>query len=617
MNDQQGHQSPTAEIGSAAAGWSPNRRRFLSIAGLAIGGAAIGTVAGCGTAQTSNSGTGTGTSGSTDGGNSKGRSGAAGETLFVAGFQRGTPTSFNPYGPAPAFPTNVADNQPELIYECLVRFNMLDGTLAPGLAKELQEPAADTFVLPLQDGTKWSDGSELTAADVAFTYDLGKQTALTFSTVWDYVDSIEATDPRTVTVKLKKSPYNPLLVKGILASTAIVPKAIWSKISPDKVVAEPALKPVGSGPFKLDLADRTQVNLVRDDNYWGNAVFGKPPMATVNHPIFKSNNDGARKLESGEIDASQQFIPQIWTMWEDKQAPIGTWLGDKPYYLPGNISLLIFNTTKKGLDNPKVRLAIAYAINTPKIASTVLSGYSASVQPSLMIPSGYESKYFDRAAADADGWKNDTNKAIEILEGELKATKGSDGVYVLPDGTRLGGWKATCPASWTDWQPALEIVATSCAEIGIDISTEFPTAATWTEKIQAGDFDLIMNYYAEVSPASPWRRFHDAMDIRGVPGVGEPAGWNYGRYANDRVAALLDTAAGASGDDEAKAAYAQLDKVFRQEVPCVPLLYRPLSFYQFNQSTWENFPIAENPYAPPMWGGAGIEWFFKLRRVGG
>ena len=44
-------------------------------------------------------------------------------------------------------------------------------------------------MLPLQDGTKWSDGSELTAEDVVFTFDLGKQTALSFSTVWNYVDS--------------------------------------------------------------------------------------------------------------------------------------------------------------------------------------------------------------------------------------------------------------------------------------------------------------------------------------------------------------------------------------------------------------------------------------------
>ncbi len=51
---------------------------------------------------------------------------------------------------------------------------MLDGALSPGLGKELQEPDKQTIVVPLQDGTKWSDGSELTADDVAFTFGLAK-----------------------------------------------------------------------------------------------------------------------------------------------------------------------------------------------------------------------------------------------------------------------------------------------------------------------------------------------------------------------------------------------------------------------------------------------------------
>ena len=80
MNDQQDHDNLGADLKSAVTGWSPNRRRFLSVAGLAVGGAVVGTTAaGCGTAQTGNS-----SGGSTD---SKGRAGAAGETLFVAGLE--------------------------------------------------------------------------------------------------------------------------------------------------------------------------------------------------------------------------------------------------------------------------------------------------------------------------------------------------------------------------------------------------------------------------------------------------------------------------------------------------------------------------------------------------
>ena len=185
------------------------------------------------------------------------------------------PTNYNPFAPSPAWPT--AGGQSQLIYESLVRFNLLDGALSGGLAKEIQEPDANTFVLPLQDGTKWSDGSELTAEDVAFTFDLAKQTALSFSTIWSYVDSIEATDARTVTIKIKAQPNNPGFVKNVLAGTYIVPKAYWSKVAADKVTADTNLQPIGSGPFKLDKGDQTQINLKRDDAYWGKDVLRHTP----------------------------------------------------------------------------------------------------------------------------------------------------------------------------------------------------------------------------------------------------------------------------------------------------------------------------------------------------
>ena len=210
-------------IASFIIGAGTSRRRFLGLAAMAVSGAAIGVgTSACGTAQTGRS--------QQEG--TTGRAGAAGETLFIAGFQWGPPSSFNPLSPTPAWPTAVRDVQ--YIYETLVRFNMLDGALSPGLGKELQEPDKQTIVVPLQDGTKWSDGSDLTADDVAFTFGLGKSEtgAVWYSTVWQYVDSIEATDPRTVTFKLKSDPYNPNLVKDYIANVMIMPKAVWEKIDP-------------------------------------------------------------------------------------------------------------------------------------------------------------------------------------------------------------------------------------------------------------------------------------------------------------------------------------------------------------------------------------------------
>jgi peptide/nickel transport system substrate-binding protein len=338
-------------------------------------------------------------------------------------------------------------------------------------------------------------------------------------------------------------------------------------------------------------------------------------MTTINHPIFKSNNDGDLKLESGEIDASQQFTAQIWKMWQAGK-PVSTWMKKKPYHLPGNLPLLIFNMSKKGLNNVKVRQAIAYGINYPNIATTAMSDYSEPANASLIVPTGYESKFFDPATVASEGWKYDKAKAISILENDLKAKKGSDGIYVLPDGTKLGGWKLITPTGWTDWNTACEIVAKSAKEIGIGITTEFPQFPTMFSSLQNGNFDLAMYSYTGVNPASPWIRFRDALDNRGVPAAGKTAFWNYNRFSNPEVPALLDAAAAAKDDATAKAAYAQLDKIYRASIPVVPLMYRPLEFYEFNETNWTNFPTEENAYAPPMWQGAGIEWLFKIKKVG-
>ncbi len=612
MNDthDQGPSPEMADRGMADGGagwrsWNPSRRRFLTLTGLAVGGTVIGvSAAGCGTAQTGSS------SGNAS---SSGRAGASGETLFVAGFQWNPPKSFNPLAASPDWPT--AGGQSQFIYESLLRFNLLDGSLQPGLGKSVESTDKTTLTVPLQDGTKWQDGSDLTADDVVFTFELGKTASVNFSTVWQYIDSVTATDPKTVTFKLKSSPYNPNMVKNYIATVLIVPKAVFSKISPDKIPAETNLQPIGSGPYKLDKYDQTQVNLTRYDDYWGKSVFGTAAPTTINHPIFKSNNDGDVKLESGEIDASQQFTAQIWKMWEAGK-PVSTWMKEKPYHLPGNLPLLIFNLNTKGLDNVKVRQAIAYAINYPNIATTAMSDYSEPANASLIVPTGYEEKYYDADAVKADGWTYDKDKAISILENDLKAKKGSDGIYVLPDGTKLGGWKLVTPTGWTDWNTACQIVAKSAQDVGIGITTEFPQFAQMFSNLQNGNFDLAMYSYTGVNPASPWIRFRDAMDDRGVPAVGKTAFWNYNRFSNAKVAEQLDKAAAATNDDDAKAAYAVLDQIYRENIPVVPLMYRPLEFYEFNASNWTNFPTKENPYAPPMWQGAGISWIFKIKKVG-
>ncbi|MGW0230214.1 ABC transporter substrate-binding protein [Actinopolymorpha singaporensis] len=589
-----------------------SRRQFLFNAAMAAAAVGVGggALAGCGQG-------GSGAAGGGGGGKGGGRSGKQGETLFIAGFQWGPPTHFNPLGQSTGWPCGQGAMQ--LVYETLVRFNLLNGKLEPGLGKELQTPDDTTIVVPLQDGAKWQDGKPLTADDVVYTFELAKRhTELSYASFWDYVDKIEASDPQTVKLTLGRKPFNPAMAKNSLAGTYILPKHVWEPLEKQgKPMGQfENLKPVGSGPYKVDSYNQQQISLTRQDNYWGKSAFGGLPKPKyIVHPIFKGNQDGDLRFQRGGVDVMQQFTPQIWKMWEDKKLAVSTWYKKPPYHVPGGMPMLVINTTKKGLDNPAVRRALAFAINYQDIADKAMSRYSKPANSSVILPTGGESKFFDKDAVAANGWKYDPEQTKKILEGELKAKKGSDGIYVLPDGTRLGPWTAQTPTGWSDWQNALRIVANNAKAAGIEITTKFPQAPNVTSSVQAGDFDLACWGVASTSAATPWQRFRDVLDDRGVAKLGQPAFWNYGRFKDPAVAKLLDEAAGASDDAAAKQAYGKLDEIFMKNAPMIPLMYRPLEFYEFNETNWKNFPNEQNAYAPPMFSGAGVSWLFKIKRV--
>jgi peptide/nickel transport system substrate-binding protein len=501
------------------------------------------------------------------------------------------------------------------IYESLFTFNLLTGALDPLLAKDLSWPDPTTAVMTLQPGTHFQDGTALTADDVAYTFGLGKKyTDSFYNVLFDYVDSVTAANAQTVQFKLNPDRLNPGIVKQYLTNVPILPKAIWQgRESGSSLNGYVDMQPVGSGPYKLLSQSPERIAIVRDDNYWGKSLFGTPAPTYIVHPIFKSNDDGNLAFQRGEVDLSQQFTPQIWQIWEKMGQPAGTWFKQEPYHLPGNLPTMFINLQRKGLDDPRVRLALAHSIDYGQIAQTAMSRYSIPAKASLMVAVGIEQKYMDDAAISAEGWSYDPQKAAQILEGDVGAKKGSDGVYTLPDGTRLGPFKVITPYGWTDWMTALELVSQGAQASGIDISTEFPEAPVVNTRVGNADFDLALWPVSGVSASSPWLRFRDFLDIRGVPDAGTRAFWDFNRYSNDEVGPLLEKAAAANSDAEKKEFYGQLDSIFRKDIPVIPLMYRPLEFYEFNQTVWTGFPTSDNPTSPPTQSGSGIRLLYGLK----
>jgi peptide/nickel transport system substrate-binding protein len=536
------------------------------------------------------------------------------QQLFIAGFQWGVPPNFNPLSATAGFPTQW--NQMQLIYESLFLFDLLEGGLKPNLAAAQETPNPKTIVVKLQPDAKWQDGKPVSADDVVFSYELAKRhPEHPHASAWDYLAGVRKTDDKTVTFALNPARVNPGMAKTYLSQVYILPAHVWQTIETQnpKIVEYTNTQPVGSGPYKLESFNAQQLVLVRDDNYWGKTLRGKlPPPKKIIHPIFKDNAAGNLAFQRGEVDVMQQFTPQIWKMWEDGKAPVGTWFDKEPYYIPGGMPMLTLNTTKPGLNNPKVRRALAFAIDYARIADQAMSRYSEPAKSSLILPTDAERQYLDEASIATNGWKHDPAKATQILEQELGARKGADGVYQLPDGTRLGPWTVQTPNGWSDWQTALQVVVENGKAAGFDLKANFPEANQVTPAVQNGNYDLAIWYIgAQTTAGTPWARYRDVLDSRGVAPVGQSTFYNYGRFSDPRVAPLLDKAATATGT-ELKQALGELDTIFMQNVPMIPLMYRPLDFYEFNEKVWTGFPTAKKPTAPPTFSGAGVLWLYQI-----
>jgi len=122
-----------------------------------------------------------------------------------------------------------------------------------------------------------------------------------------------------------------------------------------------------------------------------------------------------------------------------------------------------------------------------------------------------------------------------------------------------------------------------------------------------------MWFPSQPGAAQPWLRFHIALYSKGVPEVGQIAYSNYGRYKNEWADQLIDMIPKVTDEQELKNLYTELDQLYRKDIPMFPLMYRPQTFYEYNETYWTGWANSKNPYAPPMpLVGAGMEMLWHL-----
>lgn len=538
------------------------------------------------------------------------------ETLIITGLAWGAPANFNVLTGFPAWPCDKGGSG--LIYEPLFMFNSKTQELEPLVATDYKWENDYTVRININENAKFSDGEPLTAEDVKYTFELGQRYSVAWAGIWTHLEKVETEGDYTVVFTLKQDPLNRLALIENMVNVAVQPQHIWAPIEEENGYDESALAnifnedPIGSGPYKVHKYDETRITIVRNDNYWGQEMFGKLPAPKyITHLLFSGNDAASNALQNGDLDYSENFHPNIWTMWEEG-APVKTYLKDAPYYYGDSIPSLWLNTHKPGLDNPDVRRALAFAINYPMISDMALSGYSRDMVPAVTIDATAEDKLVDKAGFSDKQWTFDIDKANEILD-SIGALPGDDGIRVLPDGTRLGPWVVESPHGWSDWNASLEIVSQSAKKAGIEIIAETPEYSVWENNRNTGQFDLAMyTPAAYITPANPWKRGHDLMYSKDLPEIGEQAFWNYGRYHNERANEIIDAIPATTDKAKLKELYTELNKIYLEDIPSIPLMYRPTYFYTVNESVWNGFPTNDSDLPAYMFDGAGIRALYEI-----
>ncbi|MGH3753642.1 MAG: ABC transporter substrate-binding protein [Pseudonocardiaceae bacterium] len=456
------------------------------------------------------------------------------------------------------------------LYEPLVRYGP-NGTLQPALAErwDVSEDGL-TSTFHLRGGVLFSDGTPFTAevAKADMQRWIGNPDN-SFIGIATNTESIDTPDERTLVLRLKQ-PYYPALQELSFVRPVRFPSPTAFDASGTFV------KPVGTGPYKLESMSTTEIVLVRNDSYWG----GRPNLDKVIFKVIPDSQARLAALKAGEVDMIggdylAPLAPEEAVQLKD-QSQI-TLLSQ-----PAETNLLLtFNLVSgnPALSDPQVREAINYALPRQAYAATLFNGLARPAHQVFPPDIPYAPK------ADSQPLEFNTDKASGLLSDAGYTGSGTRS----KGGTRLSFRLILDPDLLPQAKALSEAVQADLAKVGIDIQIDTLDSTAYADASTKRDFDL--KFYPTYGP--PYDPF-------GLLNNNFRTDQKINLYSSPELDQRIAAALSATSDPERAAAYDEVWTKLNENWAVAPLVELPRVWAI--RTTVKGFVLGPTEYDLPLTG---------------
>src|SRR6476469_2242050 len=430
-------------------------------------------------------------------------------------------------------------------YEGLYGFDK-DMKMVPVLA-EGHEVSSDglVYTIKLRKGVKFHDGTDFKADAVKVNLDRVTNPENKLKRYGLYNNNIaktEVVDDYTARITLKTA-FSPFIAQLAHPSTVMISPAALKQYGNKDI----AFHPVGTGPFKFVQWKQTDdLKVAKFDGYWKK---GYPKVDTITWKPVVDNNSRAAIMQTGEAHFT---FPVPYEVAEVLKAKPDLEVVAAPSIV---LRYLSMNTQQKPFDNPKVRQAIAYAINKEALAKVAFNGYATPAEG--IAPQGVE------YAVKIGQWPYDLAKAKELMK---------EAGY--PSGFETDLWSAY---NHTTAQKVTQFLQQQLQQIGIRTKITLLEAGQRVEKVESWQDPAtapVRLYYVGWSTSTgeaDWA-LRPLLDGDSWP----PRLFNTAYYKNPKVDADIKNAQLATVSAEKAKFYKDAQETIWTDAPWAPLVVEKL-----------------------------------------